>query len=161
VPRRAPPPRHRRLIRDSRARIAARAPSRFRGVDARTSIARPRRMRLARLVLVIGSVLAGGCFSVGGCEGTDECPGHAIYSGWDFNLSECGCPLSSDVRTGAAAGQPCTTAGVSCTEPDTFASCRCVATSVGGPAWSCGTQDLSAPQSRLIDLSIVDGSGGD
>jgi hypothetical protein len=122
-------------------------------------------MRLARLVLIVGSVLAAGCFSVGGCEGTDDCPGHAIYSGWDFNLSECGCPLNGDVRTRAAEGQPCTIAGVSCTEQETFMSCSCVASSVGRPTWSCGARDLSVPPSRPIDLSLVDdgvdGSGGD
>ena len=94
------------------------------------------------LVLALFST---GCISAS-CDPNDvwnPCPGHASPS-W-FVASSCDCPLTTQVLSGAADGEPCAPAGTDCFAGAVGPACVCA----DDGRWSCDAVtrpfDLSAP----------------
>ena len=121
-------------------------------------------MRWRAAWLVVAVLTGGGCLNIN-CDPEDRCPGHAVYD-WDWNLSECDCPLRSDIARRSLEGAACTQPGLLCVDdyPGSGNRCRCAPAPDGGGVWSCGSPDFAAtspPDFAIVDFAAVDGSGGD
>jgi len=117
-------------------------------------------MRWLRALWLVGFVLGGGCLQID-CEPEDRCPGHAVYPN-DWNLSECECPLQSQLPS--LDGTACVREGLTCVIDNPYSSlslrCTCVHMPAGERMWQCGAHDMGVPMSRTYDFATIDDDGG-